>query len=331
MKPLAMVHASYLTEIDGWLARQGVDSQTLLEQAGLAAARVQAGEDFFVPTRAAFGWCELVEAAVGLPELGWRVGAEVDLSRFPAFVAARSRASDLQALMSMLVRELRSDTNRMPVWLRPAPDATWFCFGLSLAHDAPGSSFVEQHDLQLFLRAIRAVLGDGWVPARLQVARTSPAAMVAIAEDLPGASIRRGDFAGIAVDRVATRTPMRRGRPPAFRTPRSIAPRDLISSLRAALHAQLAPAGAVPVAEAALLLGTSQRSLQRQLAAAGTTYSEVLEGVRRDIAIELVRDTELRMGDITKELGYSDPAHFTRAFRRWTGCSPRQYRRAAST
>ncbi len=303
--------------------------ERLLHDAGLPADAVWRGDDFFVPTRAAFLFCHLAEEATGLPDLGWRVGADVDLERFPAFVAARRDARDIQELMSNLVRELRSDSNRMPVWLRPQEEASWFCFGLSLAHDAPGTSFVEQHDLRLFLRTLRADLGEEWVPTTLQLARTLPAAAVPIAEALPGANIRRGQFAAIALERVAVRTPVR-GRPPAESpTARAIAPQDLVSSLRAVLHALLAPTGPVHVRTVAGLLGTSQRSLQRRLAAAGTTYSDVLDELRRDLAIELVGETDLRMGEIAGELGYADQAHFTRAFRRWVNQSPLRYRRRA--
>jgi AraC-like DNA-binding protein len=230
--------------------------------------------------------------------------------------------------MSNLVRELRSDSNRMPVWLLPDDMASWFCFGLSLAHDAPGTSFVEQHDLQLFLRTLRADLGEEWVPTTVQLSRTLPGAAVPIAEALPGANIRRGQFAAIAVERGAVRTPVRGRRPAGNTVPRAIAPQDLVSSLRAVLHALLAPTGPVHVRTVAGLLGTSQRSLQRRLAAAGTTYSDVLDELRRDLALELVGDTDLRMGDIASELGYADQAHFTRAFRRWTGESPLRRRRA---
>ncbi|HET6278625.1 MAG TPA: helix-turn-helix transcriptional regulator [Candidatus Polarisedimenticolia bacterium] len=107
--------------------------------------------------------------------------------------------------------------------------------------------------------------------------------------------------------------------PPAAAAPRS--PGSLRQELGRAL-----PSGAVSVRFAAGLCGVSVRTLQRHLARAGVTYSDLLEDLRRDLALRLVRDPARKLIDIGQELGYDDPAHFTRAFRRWTGTAPRTYR-----
>lgn len=73
-------------------------------------------------------------------------------------------------------------------------------------------------------------------------------------------------------------------------------------------------------------LSMSERTLKRQLAQAGTTYSDIVDDLRRKEATQ-----RLVQGDpiehIAEVLGYSDVANFTRAFKRWTGCTPAQYRR----
>jgi AraC-like DNA-binding protein len=74
---------------------------------------------------------------------------------------------------------------------------------------------------------------------------------------------------------------------------------------------------------------TSVRTLERRLRAQGTSYSELLEQARRSAALELLR-TELAVEAIAARLGYSDAANFTRAFRRWTGQTPRAHRAAAA-
>ena len=74
-------------------------------------------------------------------------------------------------------------------------------------------------------------------------------------------------------------------------------------------------------------VGLSVRSLQRRLAEDGLTYSQLREELRRDAAFRLIEDRGLNLADIASTLGYSDPAHFNRAFPRWTCQSPRAYRR----
>lgn len=80
------------------------------------------------------------------------------------------------------------------------------------------------------------------------------------------------------------------------------------------------------VALIAKALGMSTRSLQRQLAQKHMSYSLLVEQVRFNQAIHLLQDPDLKLIDIAFRLGYEDQANFTRAFRRWTGISPSQYR-----
>ncbi|SFV32343.1 Helix-turn-helix domain-containing protein [Hyphomicrobium facile] len=76
-------------------------------------------------------------------------------------------------------------------------------------------------------------------------------------------------------------------------------------------------------------LGTTSRSLQRRLSAHGTSFIELVDDLLSRNAKRLLLESETAVTDIALRLGYSDPAHFTRAFRRWTGLSPSAYRQAA--
>lgn len=80
------------------------------------------------------------------------------------------------------------------------------------------------------------------------------------------------------------------------------------------------------VAEIAEMAGISIRSFQRKLSNAGVSYSELLDGVRFENAAKLLRDTNAKIIDVAFSSGYSDPAHFTRAFRRFSGITPREFR-----
>jgi AraC-like DNA-binding protein len=74
-------------------------------------------------------------------------------------------------------------------------------------------------------------------------------------------------------------------------------------------------------------MGTSVRTLQRRLRATGLTYGDVVQEARCAAAQQLLKDRRRRIGEIARKLGYSDHAHFTRAFQRWTGVTPREFRR----
>jgi len=78
----------------------------------------------------------------------------------------------------------------------------------------------------------------------------------------------------------------------------------------------------------ARLLGISVRTLQRRLASSGSSWSGVVEAFRRDEAARLLAGPT-PLVDVTARLGYREQTSFTRAFRRWTGKTPAQWRREA--
>lgn len=91
------------------------------------------------------------------------------------------------------------------------------------------------------------------------------------------------------------------------------------------LHSQLPT-----LEDVAAQLGMAGWTLRRRLKAeAGTRFQDIIDEIRRDLALSYIRDTETALGEIAFLLGFSSPAAFQRAFKRWTGIAPGQYRREA--
>lgn len=76
-------------------------------------------------------------------------------------------------------------------------------------------------------------------------------------------------------------------------------------------------------------MGMSARTLQRRLKYCGVDFEDLLDETRRGEALRLISEGEHTMTEIAYRIGYSDPAHFTRAFRRWTGAVPSRFQAAA--
>lgn len=86
-------------------------------------------------------------------------------------------------------------------------------------------------------------------------------------------------------------------------------------------------AGQYPTLEtAAQRLHLSSRTLKRRLAEQNTTFGDLLEEVRKRDTLQLLINTNRSIEDIALQVGYADPSNFRRAFRRWTGESPTDYR-----
>ncbi|MCP1971212.1 AraC family transcriptional regulator [Bradyrhizobium elkanii] len=105
---------------------------------------------------------------------------------------------------------------------------------------------------------------------------------------------------------------------------------DIIGTLKLMLPSYL-DEGLPTLAEIAEMAGVSTRSLQRNLSRAGITYSGLLDTVRFENARTLLRNTDSKIIEVAFASGYTDPAHFTRAFRRIAGVTPRQFREQRRT
>jgi AraC-like DNA-binding protein len=155
-------------------------------------------------------------------------------------------------------------------------------------------------------------------------------------ERLLGCDVRvNASWAGFAMPRKAWDLPLRR-RDPILRAMLEsqadaiIAARmpplnGLALDVRRVLMARLAR-GESDIELVARDLAMSARTLQRKLAAAGLSYHELLDRARHETAERCLADSSLSIGEVAYLTGYSEPAAFHRAFRRWTGITPQAFR-----
>jgi AraC-like DNA-binding protein len=100
------------------------------------------------------------------------------------------------------------------------------------------------------------------------------------------------------------------------------------SPFRAEVEQRLEPllaSGEIGIERLARDLGYSRQTLYRRLKAEGITYEQLLDGLRRRLALSFMREG-LSVKEAAYRLGFSDPAAFSRAFKRWTGASPSDMR-----
>ena len=87
-------------------------------------------------------------------------------------------------------------------------------------------------------------------------------------------------------------------------------------------------AGPPTLGAVASKLRLNARTLQRRLSAQSLAFQTLLDDCRQRRAINELVGSRRSVARIAARLGYSGPAHFSRAFRRWTGYSPTEYRQA---
>jgi AraC-like DNA-binding protein len=109
--------------------------------------------------------------------------------------------------------------------------------------------------------------------------------------------------------------------------------RDNVSQLRTRVEnaiSSLLPHGRVVVDDVARSLGMSKRTLARKLSDEGSNFTEILQQLRRDLAVRYLDDRKLHVSKIAWLLGFRDVSAFTHACKRWTGKTPSQMRAAGA-
>ncbi|HVK86742.1 MAG TPA: AraC family transcriptional regulator ligand-binding domain-containing protein [Kofleriaceae bacterium] len=131
------------------------------------------------------------------------------------------------------------------------------------------------------------------------------------------------DLANMHHDRVAHALLQRDCDRELSRMPRS---EPFTGKVEETLHAMVREHAWPSLEHVASAMTMSERSLKRWLAAEGTSFSSISNVIRRRMAEDLLRTTNLSIEAIAERVGYSDPANFARAFVRWTGVRPAAFR-----
>lgn len=101
---------------------------------------------------------------------------------------------------------------------------------------------------------------------------------------------------------------------------------DFVACIREAIETLSCGEDYPTILTTAEFVGMSVRTLQRRLAQAGVSHHVLVAQARFATAAAVLERTDAKILELALDLGYSDHANFTRAFRRWAGCAPREYR-----
>jgi AraC-like DNA-binding protein len=313
--------------------RCGVSRAELLREARLDEAQLS-DPDARVPLSATIGLWRAITSRVPDPALGLRFGSDVRVREFGlvGYTMAVSRTVGTalrrltrydRILSDALVFELdvegeatwaRLDVHPALHALRPAADARLAAL-LSVSRELAAAPIVplavqfpyrRPEDVREYERFFRAPLEFGAPTTALLLRSDDLARPVACSDET---------LAGY-LDRLAEQALAALG-----------SERTLRDRVRRLLWTELSD-GAPDLDHVARVLGMSARTFQRRLRSEGKTFAALLTEFRRDMAPALLRDGRLAVAEVAFLLGYEDPSSFQRAFRRWSGLSPRAFRRA---
>jgi AraC-like DNA-binding protein len=182
-------------------------------------------------------------------------------------------------------------------------------------------------------RVLQALLGPGWKPRRVCFAHDAPANR-SVHKRVFGRIVEFGhNFNGIVCARKDLDVPNPNADPMMARYAQGLveshlARPDMTAQVRM-LVVTLLGTGQCTIDIAAQHLGVSRRTIHRQLAQEGRTFSDIVDSVRRELASRYVIDQHRSLTEVSSLLGFSAPSGFSRWYRRQFSSSPSQPRRRA--
>jgi AraC-like DNA-binding protein len=309
----------------------GADPLALAVASGMDPAALQL-PDLPVPGVAVVQFFEAAAAATGCEDFGVRLSAHQDLSVLgPLWMTMRSAQTVLDALQ-VLVQFFVVHTTGAIVGLQPQDDGSAFV-SYATSVGVNDRQTIEL-GLALLCHELRMHNGASWRPRAALFAHARPASLRGHLRCF-GPNLRfEQDRNALWLDREGLATPLSSRSLPTHAMLKKLLVSRVDGAQAVAVKVEGAMRALMPFADCsreqvARIANLSERTLQRRLAEAGTSFQELRDRVRADIALKYLRQSSLQAAQIAEILGYAEPAVFTRAFRRQHGVTPSEVRRQA--
>jgi AraC-like DNA-binding protein len=330
MNPIPLVRVSALLPCLRFLKEIGAPVPRLLSAVKLPIA-VCDDPEALIPLHQGCHFLEQAARSQGIAQFGAQVGQQARLAELGAFGRLICGSFTLYEAITTVARLIATHNSGECLWLSVRGEQARLCHRYVASLDR-GRQQAEHYALMYLLQLIRLAGGDDWRPAEIHFET--------------GAAPGLGDFEPVAGARLVFNQPATVVMLPRALLSRPLAGGEVLPPRHPATEPALwasAPAGdfhgsARQVIKVLLqdgypdiglvadVAGVSIRTLQRRLAANDLSYSRLVEQVRFEKAVHLLANTPIKLVEVAFELGYTEAANFTRAFRRWTGVTPREFR-----
>jgi AraC-like DNA-binding protein len=328
------MHVSILV-VRGFLeavAERGVTRDQFLVAAGIDPGRLENVDEQL--TIAEFD--RLHEAALALtgdPALGIHMGERVTAQAYDIIGYLGAHASTLREGIVTLFRygRLVSDVTAS---LEERDDVASMVFEFKAPVNSPVVRMRAEFTVTGFVRLLRTFCGESAMPLEVLFPYAAPPYRAEYARVFGGRERFEQPITAIRFDRAMLSQEAVHKNPRLSAILVGEAERVLDRLERSTTHAErvrdllaLRGVSELRTMEAvARELGVSVRSLRRRLAEEGVSFPKLLEEAQLASAKRLLENSDRSIYDVAVEMGFSDPSAFHRAFRRWTGMTPSQYR-----
>ncbi len=336
---LPVSHATHLVPYVRFLDRMGAPIERALEQMHLPGGLLST-PDCYVPTASLFGFVGQAAGKEGIDDLGFRVAYAEGLGLLgPALAEKICRSPTLFHALQTFCHFVNQEASQFWSWIVEDQDEVRVHIHRTFEPGVLGYTQTEWIGVMGVVTIVQLFAGPRWQPSRISLGTRSP--VPNCARETFGDTqflTRQSDVyiafprSMVSLGRCQHSGDSRLDSPSA--PPSTYASEEPEADFAGRLMQCLEPHfmdGCPRLTLAAEIAGTSVRTLQRRLAARGSSYSELVGRARFDVASRMLTETDAPSIQIAQATAYTDPSHFARAFRRIAGVSPSEYRKQART
>lgn len=288
--------------------------------------------DSYIATLPGCEWSGKCLDREAIEDFGWHAHKIFDKRRFNGSCLKDMNAkTTLHEQIEVLLRSMRDESNYHSNGIYYAQDEIRVLFPNPRSLTEIESRVCEWARVLDVLHVVRNAVGQSWMPE--QIGFTAPGQPCDEARSAFGNTRFHGSqyatwvaipnsYLPLPAKPLALAQTLERKMRSEEQDPRSDV---LVAPLRSILTPYLS-GGRPSIKFAASVAGVSARTLQRRLQEKGLTYSQLLDQCAVSLAKNLLDDPANRIADVALSLGYDDPSHFARSFRRVAGVSPTKYR-----
>lgn len=309
----------------------GCDSKALFAAAGLDLAALEDPNARYPLDRTTALW-RLAVTATGDEAFGLSVARHAQFTHFHALGYSLMASASLREVFERCARYFRIVTDAALLVFEDAGDEYRLYMDPRPGAPAPAAEALDAFAAN-FVRGARALAGRQFAPLRVELQRPPPRALAPF-ERLFRAPLRFDAPRNLlAFSKIELERRLETANPELQLHQDEVILRHLarlegdntVARVRKAL-VELLPLGEPGEERIAQALNLSVRSLQRRLAAQATSYKALLNQTRRELALSHLSRPDCSVSEAAYLLGFADSSSFSRAFRRWTGVAPRDYR-----
>lgn len=329
----ATVSAGYVRNLFDYAATLGVEPDGLARESGISLADLD-DLDARVPMRRYVALMDRAKAASGAPAFALDLGSAQDFREFSVVGLICYSAATMGEALGELNRfgrlvaevDLPGPGGRFEV--APRPDGLWL-----IDRRAEPEAFPELTEATWarFIAETRRHFPDAPFALEVHVPHAAPGHAADYARVLGVPTTFGAALNGMRIDPSWLSIPLHNPSRYAFgvlseRAAQLLAGLEQARTLRGRVEELLIPVlhkGDLPMAEAARRLGMSRATLYRRLAEEGTGFEALVDDLRRRMALHYIHGRKVSVNETAYLVGFSEPSAFSRAFKRWTGASPR--------